>query len=249
MSSFPLFIQRRFIKKDYNNIASKTRNLFKDQGGYTLHSHIVQIGDPVLRQPCHEVDKSLIKSESVQETIKSLKNALKKYDAVGVSAPQVGVPLRICCVHMTSKQLSVWDPDTVKTRGMEAFKQQILINPEFRVTDDTVQLYREGCTSINGFSGIVPRPKEISVKALTEEGEEVNFRVKNWTARIIQHEIDHTNGILFTDKIVPDSLMFEYWETVNNRQGQFRLTYSGIEGLNKWKLLFFPKFLFKQRKG
>ena len=64
---------------------------------------------------------------------KTLKYVINKYDAVGLSAPQVGVPLKIICVQMTRKQLDAWDPQTVKDRGMEAFKQRILINPESKV--------------------------------------------------------------------------------------------------------------------
>ena len=241
-----VFIQRRFLTKEKKSIF---KNIFSEKGGYTLHSHIVQIGDPILRLPTQTVEKSAIKSESIQQTIRTLKEVIKKYDAVGLSAPQIGVPLKIICVQMTRKQLDVWDPQTIKDRGMEAFRQKILINPESKVVNFEIELHREGCCSVNGFSGRVPRPKEIVVKALTEEGEEVNFSAKNWTARIIQHEIDHLNGHLFTDTAVPESLMFEYWETVNNRKGQFSLTYAGLETLKKWKLLFFPSFLFKQRRN
>ena len=136
MASFSLlFIQRRFITKEKKTIIGQAKQIFgaNDKSGYTLHSHIVQIGDPILRQPTQKVEKSAINSESVQQTIKTLKHVIKKYDAVGLSAPQVGVPMKIICVQMTRKQLDAWDPQTVKARGMEAFRQRILINPESKV--------------------------------------------------------------------------------------------------------------------
>ena len=143
MASFSLlFIQRRFITKEKKTIIGQAKQIFgaNDKSGYTLHSHIVQIGDPILRQPTQKVEKSAINSESVQQTIKTLKQVINKYDAVGLSAPQIGVPMKIICVQMTRKQLDAWDPQTVKARGMEAFRQRILINPESKVIGN-VQLF------------------------------------------------------------------------------------------------------------
>ena len=76
------------------------RKPFRNRQMYP-HSHIVQIGDPILRKKSFEVPKDMINTPFVQDTIKELKTVIDKYDTVGLSAPQIGIDLRISCVQMT----------------------------------------------------------------------------------------------------------------------------------------------------
>ena len=80
---------------------------------------------------------------------------------------------------------------------MEPISKRILINPSFKVSDDTMIKEREGCCSMHGFSAIVPRSKEIVVSFLSEDGKQIVWRAKDWTARILQHEIEHLEGKVF----------------------------------------------------
>ncbi|XP_023341281.1 peptide deformylase, mitochondrial-like [Eurytemora carolleeae] len=82
---------------------------------------------------------------------------------------------------------------------------------------------------------MVPRAKTVKVSGLNENGDDVELVAKDWTARIIQHEMDHLSGIMITDKMDPGSLSMDYWSYVNSRQGDFKLSFHGIKsGPRKW---------------
>jgi peptide deformylase len=76
-----------------------------------------------------------------------------------------------------------------------------LINPEIVKLEGEITLAEEGCLSVNGYYGKVPRHSKVRIKALNLEGREVRFKAEGFLARVLQHEIDHTNGILFVDHI------------------------------------------------
>ena len=99
--------------------------------------HIVQLGDPVLRVQCDPVLPSDIKTGEVQEVIDSMKFALKRFDCVGLSAPQIGVPLQIMMVQFTKKQLNFWSEEIRKKREMEILPLKIFINPKLNILDKT----------------------------------------------------------------------------------------------------------------
>ena len=69
----------------------------------------------------------------------------------------------------------------------------------------------EGCLSLTGFSAEVPRNSEVSISGLNEEGEDIKFHAKGWPARIIQHEMDHLNGVMYTDKMIPRTFKNDDW--------------------------------------
>ena len=72
----------------------------------------------------------------------------------------------------------------------------------------------------------------MQINALDANGSDFEWKVADWTARIVQHEFDHLEGKLYTDIMLPKSLSFAYWETVNKRNGDFKLGYSGISGIS-----------------
>lgn len=242
------YIQRRYLKKPPKSFFAnagqwlRSQNLVDSEHQYA-HNHIVQIGDPVLRKPAQDVHPDAINSPYVKATIDHMKSLIDQYDAVGLAANQIGVPLRIVCVQCTAKQLKYQDPEDVKYRQVETFPKTILINPVLKRTiGDAKVIHREGCCSVTGFSAKVPRYKEILVDYLNEDGKKVTWQAKNWTARILQHELDHLNGILYTDHMIADTFIFNYWKTVNNRKGDFKMNYGKMSALGKFNLFFFPKF-------
>ena len=100
--------------------------------------------------------------------------------------------------------------------------------------------YSESCSSMLGFSALVPRYSKVEISALDEVGDEVGWSPSGWSARIAQHEFDHLQGKMFIDSALLDSLSFDYWKVVNNRQGDFRLPYDGIKpGITKFMAGFF----------
>lgn len=106
---------------------------------------------------------------------------VKEAKGIGLAAPQVGHLLRIFTVNIEDKIY-------------------IFINPEIKDFGDDKIPFEEGCLSVPKIWGPVTRPKKLTIKALNENGEPVKIRAKGLLARVIQHEMDHLNGILFIDK-------------------------------------------------
>ncbi len=203
-----------------------------------IHNHVVQLGDPCLRANALPIAPEDIKSDFVQQLVRQMISILGKYDAIGLSAPQVGVPARIAVLQMTKKQLEMWSPEMVAKQGMEVLPLKVLINPQVKVIDNREIVGREGCCSMNGFSALVSRAASVQVKALDADGREFEWRAKDWSARLVQHEMDHMDGKLFVDRMKAESLMFNYWQLVNSKGGQFKMGYDGISGL-KYKMFPF----------
>lgn len=138
---------------------------------------VVLTGDPVLRRIAHPV-------KEVNDNIKKLMNNMAEtmYHAkgVGLAAPQVGISKRVIVVDI----------------GEGLFK---LVNPEI-VASSGIQDGAEGCLSLPDVVGNVKRSERVKVKALNEDGDEVTIEASGYLARAFQHEIDHLNGIIFTDK-------------------------------------------------
>ena len=200
-------------------------------------SHVVQIGDPVLRKVAKPVDVDRLSSREVQNIVNQMRQILKKYDAYGISAPQLGVPLCMFAIQVTKRQLNQQDDETIKLAGIEETPFKLFINPEIKILGNETLVEREGCCSMNGYSAKVTRHKSVQISGYNEFGEQVTWKAKDWNARIVQHEMDHLNGILFTDKMyLPESLEFKYWKVVNTKNGEFRLHFGGLPG---WKQYYY----------
>ena len=146
---------------------------------------IVEYPEPILSKKCEQV-------ETIDQSIRTLAKDMAEtmYDApgVGLAAPQVGI----------NKRLIVLDPNA----GLKDQPSLLLslINPEIIASDGKVES-EEGCLSIPGLKETINRFEKISVKALDLEGKEVKIEADNFLAIILQHEIDHLNGILFIDHL------------------------------------------------
>lgn len=143
-------------------------------------------GDEILRKKSREVEKI---DEKVQELIQDMLDTMHKLNGVGLAAVQVGILKRIVVIDLYEE-------------GVEPY---ILINPEIVKTKGE-QTVEEGCLSFpNKFAKIV-RPKEVTVRALDEKGNKIEIKAKDLLAQAISHEVDHLNGELFIDKIIPGTL-------------------------------------------
>lgn len=143
-------------------------------------------GDEILKKKSREVE---VIDEKIQELIQDMLDTMHKLNGVGLAAVQVGILKRIVVIDLYE----------------EGVKPYILINPEIIKTKGE-QTVEEGCLSFpNKFAKIV-RPKEVTVKALNEAGEKIEIKGKDLLAQAISHEIDHLNGEVFIDKIIPGTL-------------------------------------------
>jgi len=159
---------------------------------------IVQEGDDVLRGTAKAVPVKDIGSKKIQDIIQDMKDALAPHeDGVAIAAPQIGVPLRIFVVSG-----HVFDPEALvnDNKSKKKYKDLVFINPEIVKQSKKKEIMPEGCLSVRWKYGDVKRSTRATVEAYNEKGEKFTRGASGLLAQIFQHEIDHLNGILFTDK-------------------------------------------------
>ena len=141
--------------------------------------------DEILKKKSREVE---VIDDKIRELAEDMMETMHKWDGLGLAAPQVGVLKRVIVIDL-----------------YEEGTQFMLINPVI-VKEKGVQEVDEGCLSFPNKFGKVDRPKEIVVEALDINGQKVKIKAKDLLAQALSHEIDHLNGILFTEKVKPGTL-------------------------------------------
>jgi peptide deformylase len=166
---------------------------------------IARMGHPVLRAKARSIDRGAIKSPSVQKLIDDMIETMTEYRGVGLAAPQVHEGLRLFVADLSA------DDDQTEAEAT------VLINPQITVISSDVADGWEGCLSVPDIRGRVPRAREVLVRALDRRNERIELHVQDFPARIVQHETDHLDGILFFDRMTSfESLTFldeysRYW--------------------------------------
>jgi len=161
---------------------------------------IVQAGDPVLRVPSRLLTTDEIKSASVQQLIELMRETMRDAPGVGLAAPQIGVGIQLAVIEDREEYQHGADDDQLSERQRTPVDFHVIINPTIEISSDTVEFF-EGCLSVSGFAGLVPRGLRVTVKCLNERAEPVTIEAEGWYARILQHEIDHLNGTLYIDRM------------------------------------------------
>ncbi|TDH09037.1 hypothetical protein EPR50_G00082570 [Perca flavescens] len=179
------------------------------------YSHVCQVGDPVLRSHAAAVDPASITDPEIQQVIDTLVKVMRKLECVGLSAPQIGVPLRILALEYPEKMLKESLPASREARGLSVQPLRIFVNPQLRVLDGRPVLFQEACESISGFSATVPRYLSVEVSGLNEKGEAVTWQASGWPARILQHEMDHLDGVLYIDRMDSKTFININWQAHN----------------------------------
>ena len=148
---------------------------------------VARMGHPVLRAKARAVSPADIRTLAFQKLIDDMIETMVEYHGVGLAAPQIHESVRLFVADLA--------------RDDEEGEPLAIINPEITVIgSDTVEDW-EGCLSIPDIRGQVPRAREIKVRALDREGNRLDLRAQNFGARVIQHETDHLDGILFFDRM------------------------------------------------
>ncbi|HEY4478414.1 MAG TPA: methionyl-tRNA formyltransferase [Candidatus Paceibacterota bacterium] len=154
---------------------------------------IVNSKNPVLRKKAKAVPISHIKEAEIQKIINNMKSILKtQNDGIAIAAPQIGVSQRIFVVSGTVLKLA---DKKYKGDGNDL----VFINPEIIKISKEKQEVEEGCLSVRWKYGYTKRAKKVSIKAYNEKGEKIERGASGVLAQVFQHEIDHLEGILFTD--------------------------------------------------
>ena len=146
------------------------------------------MGHPVLRERARPLEKSDIRGAVVQKLIDDMIDTMHEYHGVGLAGPQVHEGLRLFVALLEE------DPDS-KT------DTTVVINPQIVPNTPAMEEGWEGCLSIPDIRGRVPRHTDITVRALDREGRTLELLLKNFAARVAQHETDHLDGVLFFDRM------------------------------------------------
>src|SRR5579884_1780117 len=168
---------------------------------------IYQAGQPRLRQKAKDVTGARLKQQSTQELIDLMIKTLRDAPGVGLAAPQVGEALKIIVIEDQAKYHDVIPPAILKAQARHKVPLTVLVNPRLTITDKTDELWFEGCLSIDGYVAAVNRARAVKVEALDRHGRPVTVNANGWQARILQHELDHLNGVLYIDKMKQSSFM------------------------------------------
>jgi peptide deformylase len=148
---------------------------------------IVTIPEPVLRHKARKVSEF---GPELQVLIDDMIETMRAAPGVGLAAPQVNIPLRVIVVEYSEDEDDEEKPP----------KLYAVVNPEIARLDVETEVGTEGCLSIPGYVGDVERPVGVTLKGQNRRGQQIKIKADGWLARIFQHEIDHLDGILFTDR-------------------------------------------------
>lgn len=164
---------------------------------------IVELGDKILRTKAKAVSMRDLKTTKFQNFIDDLIKTCDLNSGVGIAAPQVNHGIRL---------FILWNRST-KKRNLRAGTPKLgpiaIINPKVISSSKKMVKDYEGCLSIPGIRGIVPRHEWVDVEFITREGERLRMTLEKFPARIFQHEFDHLNGIVFLDRVDTKTLVTE----------------------------------------
>ncbi len=138
---------------------------------------------PTLRERSRELELAEITTPEFQAYLDALIIKMDEAMGVGLASPQIGKNIRAVVIRPVSMD-----------------KPEILINPEIIKKSNALMESEEGCLSVPGVFGLVMRHKKVTIRALNRNGRRIEFEAKNFSAFVIQHEVDHLDGVLFIDK-------------------------------------------------
>lgn len=152
---------------------------------------VSRMGHPVLRQQAREIPGAEVTSPPLQRLAADMVETMIDYEGIGLAAPQVFQSLRLIVLGMPDV-----DPDEEGVIPLT-----VLFNPEFTAMSDARVDGWEGCLSIPDIRGVVPRSAAVNVKGLDAQGQPVELSAEGFFARVLQHEIDHLDGVIFLDRM------------------------------------------------
>ena len=152
---------------------------------------VAQLGHPVLRRVADPVPAEEIGSPEIQRIVADLLETVDAYDGAGLAAPQVHISKRIVVLTVDDE------------RGMEVW-----INPVLTPMSEEQIVSYEGCLSVEGLRGAVPRISQVRVEATAPDGQPIRLELEGFPAIVAQHECDHLDGVLYVDLVLPTTLTF-----------------------------------------
>ena len=164
--------------------------------------NIAQIGHPILRNKTKDIPINEIKSENTQNIIEKMIKTMRKHNGAGLAANQIYEPIRICIIEVL---------DNPRYKHLNTIPLKVLINPKVIIKKDTATFNSyEGCLSVPNLRGKVKRYNTINVTYYNIDAKKITEDIKGLESIVYQHEIDHLDGYLFTDKVEDNSTLVTY---------------------------------------
>ncbi len=160
------------------------------------------MGNPILRRKANEIGKDFFNSSEFDALLADMHESMKHYGGIGIAAPQIGVDLQVAMIELI---------------GFNRYGEEVnlpltfFINPHIQFLTEEKQGFWEGCLSVPGLRGFVERPKRIKVTYMDRNGNPQEMLAEGFLATVLQHELDHLNGVLYIDR-VQDSKLLSYQE-------------------------------------
>jgi peptide deformylase len=154
---------------------------------------VARIGHPVLRAAAREVAREAIPSPDFQRLLRDMAETMHDYEGVGLAGPQVHLGLRVAVIEVPASD----------ERSRDAVPFTVLVNPRVTPLGDEKEDGWEGCLSVPGLRGVVPRFRRLRLDALDAKGQPYSLEAEGFFARVIQHECDHLDGSVYLDRM-PD---------------------------------------------
>ncbi len=163
---------------------------------------IVRLGHPALRTPAEPVDPARLSEPQLQNLIDDMFETMLESGGVGLAAPQLGIGLQLFVYAVVDPDAEAHgDSDDAGDDEQQPPELKVLINPTIDPRPGELVYDWEGCLSIPDLRGLVPRHPAVRVHASDRDGQALSYRADGYEARIIQHEYDHLNGVVFLDRM------------------------------------------------
>ncbi len=154
---------------------------------------VARIGNPVLRQKADLVDPRSIGGDDLAQLVDEMIATMDAEGGIGIAAPQVSRSISLAVIEIPV--------DSARYPDSEPFELEVFINPSITILDEQEQEYWEGCLSVPDLRGLVPRPRKVQVDYLALDGDSRSIVAEGFLATVLQHELDHLDGVLFIDRM------------------------------------------------
>ena len=162
---------------------------------------VIQAGHPVLRRRAAEVPLDQVVSERVARLVDRMWRTLDAVPGVGLAAPQIGEPWRVVVIHDLPEFTGQYSEFQLLERERSPIEPYVLVNPVIDAVGYESRTHFEGCLSVEGYTAAVERFHQVDLAYLDLGARHHRVRVEGWHARILQHEVDHLDGILYVDRM------------------------------------------------
>ena len=162
---------------------------------------VARLGHPVLREKASDVEVKDVKAGKFKTLLEDMIETMHAYEGVGLAGPQIHLPLRVFVFEVQER--------VAKRRGVKQVNVGAIFNASYEQIGTDLITDWEGCLSVPFLGGETPRYKRVRLRGIDHDGDPTELEVDDFTARIFQHEIDHTNGNVYLDKM-PDLTTLAY---------------------------------------